>query len=147
MVKYYTRACNFYYGRQARLLIKKKEAFPLCGSNFTAFDKIELFIRTRYGIKSKIININKINQLKEREQKAIKESLKKITSKRKNFVKNINFSQTNIMGILNLTPDSFSDGGKFNTKSKSFKQIKNKRLHKIKFTWIRRLELPPLKTI
>ena len=27
------------------------------------------------------------------------------------------------MGILNLTPDSFSDGGKYNTKSKSFKHI------------------------
>ena len=27
------------------------------------------------------------------------------------------------MGILNLTPDSFSDGGKFNKKAKSFKHI------------------------
>ena len=27
------------------------------------------------------------------------------------------------MGILNLTPDSFSDGGKFNKKNKSFKHI------------------------
>ena len=27
------------------------------------------------------------------------------------------------MGILNLTPDSFSDGGKFNKRDKSFKQI------------------------
>ena len=29
------------------------------------------------------------------------------------------------MGILNLTPDSFSDGGKFNKKIKSFKHIEN----------------------
>ena len=29
------------------------------------------------------------------------------------------------MGILNLTPDSFSDGGKFNKKNKSFKHISN----------------------
>ena len=28
------------------------------------------------------------------------------------------------MGILNLTPDSFSDGGKYNKKNKSFEQIK-----------------------
>ena len=27
------------------------------------------------------------------------------------------------MGILNLTPDSFSDGGKFNKGKKSFKHI------------------------
>ena len=29
------------------------------------------------------------------------------------------------MGILNMTPDSFSDGGKFNKKNKSFKHIFN----------------------
>ena len=29
------------------------------------------------------------------------------------------------MGVLNLTPDSFSDGGKFNKKNKSFKHISN----------------------
>ena len=36
--------------------------------------------------------------------------------KKKNFIKNVNFSKPSIMGILNLTPDSFSDGGKFNKK-------------------------------
>ena len=29
------------------------------------------------------------------------------------------------MGILNLTPDSFSDGGKFNKNAKSFQHINN----------------------
>ena len=29
------------------------------------------------------------------------------------------------MGILNLTPDSFSDGGVFNKKTKSFKHIQH----------------------
>ena len=29
------------------------------------------------------------------------------------------------MGILNLTPDSFSDGGKFNSKQKAINQILN----------------------
>ena len=29
------------------------------------------------------------------------------------------------MGILNLTPDSFSDGGKFNKKSKGINHVKN----------------------
>ena len=29
------------------------------------------------------------------------------------------------MGILNLTPDSFSDGGKFNNKIQSIKHISN----------------------
>lgn len=32
--------------------------------------------------------------------------------------------RTYIMGILNITPDSFSDGGKFNSKESALKQIK-----------------------
>jgi dihydropteroate synthase len=45
--------------------------------------------------------------------------LEKIRSKKKNFA-NLNFSQIpNIMGVLNITPDSFSDGGKFNNKNKA----------------------------
>ena len=40
--------------------------------------------------------------------------MKKITQKKKNFA-NLNFQKLpNIMGVLNLTPDSFSDGGKYN---------------------------------
>ena len=29
------------------------------------------------------------------------------------------------MGVINMTPDSFSDGGKYNTKKKSNQRIKN----------------------
>ena len=49
-------------------------------------------------------------------QKQITLDLRNIKSKKKNFA-NLNFQKIpNIMGVLNLTPDSFSDGGKFNTK-------------------------------
>ena len=48
----------------------------------------------------------------------IKIDLKKIRTKKKSF-SNLNFKKIpNIMGVLNLTPDSFSDGGKFNSKTK-----------------------------
>ena len=50
-------------------------------------------------------------------KKKINLDIKKITSRSRNFLKNINFSRPTIMGILNLTPDSFSDGGKFNRKA------------------------------
>ena len=43
-------------------------------------------------------------------------------------LKNINFLQPEIMGILNLTPDSFSDGGKFN----NYKKAKNHIIDMIK---------------
>ena len=47
--------------------------------------------------------------------------LKKLDLK-KNF-SNFNFQNIpNILGVLNLTPDSFSDGGKFNTKKKGIER-------------------------
>ncbi len=123
MKKYYTRACNFYYGINAKSLIKSKKAFPLCGNKNIAFDKIEIFTRNKEKISSRVISIKYINKLNRPLKKKINQDITKIISKRKNFFKNINFLEPSIMGILNLTPDSFSDGGKFNKKNKSFKQI------------------------
>ena len=59
MTKYYTRACNFYYGTNAKLLIKKRLALPLCGNRNIAFDKVEIFKRKKNKVLSKIISIKK----------------------------------------------------------------------------------------
>tara|TARA_B100001027_G_scaffold209792_1_gene176268 strand:- start:122 stop:1186 length:1065 start_codon:yes stop_codon:yes gene_type:complete len=123
MIKYYTRACNFFYGSQAKKIIKNRTGLPLCGNNKIAFTSLEIFSRKKKFIKSKYINVKDIKSLKKKEKEKIKLDIKKITSKRKNFLKYINFSKPTVMGILNLTPDSFSDGGKFNSKVKSFKHI------------------------
>ena len=123
MIKYYTRACNFYYGKEATFLIKTKKALPLCGNKNIAFNKLEIISRNKKKVKSKTINIKDVKFLRRIQILKIKKDLKKITSKRKNFLKNINFSRPTIMGILNLTPDSFSDGGVYNKKAKSFKHI------------------------
>ena len=123
MRNYYTRACNFYHGRAARRLIKLNKAFPLNGKKNIAFDQLEIFSRENRKIKTRFINIKEIQTLNKNIKKIVKQDLKKIISKRKNFLKNVNFSHTTIMGILNLTPDSFSDGGKFNNNNKALKQI------------------------
>ena len=123
MRKYYTRACNFYHGRTAEKLIRSKKALSLNGKKHLAFDNIEIFIRDKNKVKSKLIHFRDINKLSKSAKKIINKDLKKITSKRKNFLKHIDFSKTSIMGVLNLTPDSFSDGGKFNKKNKSFKHV------------------------
>ena len=123
MNKYYTRACNFYYGSQAKILIKKKQALPLCGENKIAFDEIEIFTRKKNKIASSFIHIKNIKNFNKKKQKIIRSHLKNITSKRTNFLKNINFKRPSIMGILNMTPDSFSDGGKYNSYGKSLKHI------------------------
>ena len=118
MCKYYTRACNFYYGLVSKNLIKKKLALPLCGDANISFDKIEVFTRNKKKISSKIINIKDIKSLNPNLKSKVLKDIKKISTKRKYF------NHPTLMGILNMTPDSFSDGGKFNKKNKAFKQIK-----------------------
>ena len=125
MRKYYTRACNFYHGRAARSLIKSNKAFPLNGKKDIAFDKIEIFVRHGNKVKNNLINIKDIKNLKKNIKRVVYSDLKKIISKRKNFLKNVDFSEYSVMGILNMTPDSFSDGGKYNKKNKSFKHVYN----------------------
>ena len=124
MRKYYTRPCNFYYGNYGRRLVSKKKAFILAGNPNIAFDKIEIFERkNKKNVKSNIFSIKSIENLPKKIKFTVKKDLKKITAKRKNFLVNLNFSESSIMGVLNLTPDSFSDGGKFNNRVKAFKHI------------------------
>ena len=81
MKKYYTRACNFFYGLNSKKLIKKKLTLPLCGDNNISFNQIEIFIRDKKKIKSKIININNIGKLPLFIKKKITQDIKQITSK------------------------------------------------------------------
>ena len=119
MIKYYTRACNFYYGRLSKKFIKKKLSLPLCGDKEISFDKIEIFSKNKKKVTSKIINIKKINFLPREIKKKVFNDIKKITSRRKLFNKKKHI----LMGVLNMTPDSFSDGGQFNSEHKAFKRI------------------------
>ncbi len=109
MPRYYTRVCNFYYGANSKSLVKKNRSLPLNGNKEISFDQIEII--SRKSIKR--VSINKINILPNLIKKKVKSDLKTIT-KKKTF-KNLNFKEIpKIMGVLNITPDSFSDGGKFN---------------------------------
>ena len=38
MRKYYTRACNFYYGKESRLLVNSDKAIPLNSNKNILFD-------------------------------------------------------------------------------------------------------------
>jgi dihydropteroate synthase len=63
MIKYYTRACNFYYGSFSKKLVKTKQALPLCGNKEISFDNVEIFSKNKNKITSKIIDIKKIDFL------------------------------------------------------------------------------------
>ncbi len=117
MNRYYTRVCNFYYGKESKLLVNKKKTLPLNGNNQISFDRIEIISKNF----KKIIPIKKINKLPKYLKKKVSEEIKLISSKKKNFSKLKLNKLPNIMGVINLTPDSFSDGGKFNKKNLGYK--------------------------
>ena len=118
MIRYYTRACNFYYGLKSKNLVKKKKALPLNGNSEISFDKIEIISRKS----SKTINLNEIHKLPTSLKKKIKKDIKKISLKKN--IKNLRFGSTpKVMGVLNVTPDSFSDGGKYNRTSSAKKHL------------------------
>ena len=119
MQKYYTRACNFYFGKISKEKIKKKLSLPIGENASISFDSIEIISRNS----TKIINIKKINQLKPEIKKKVLIDIKNICKNKK--IPNLRFQDFPIlMGVLNVTPNSFSDGGKFNRTKLAKKQIK-----------------------
>ena len=121
MKKYYTRACNFVYGKLSVKLVNQKKNLPLNGNKEISFSQIEIISKNS----KRLINIKGIKNLSKSLREKIDKDLKNII-KRKNNFSNLNFKKIpNIMGVLNLTPDSFSDGGKFNKKKAGVKHAMN----------------------
>ena len=121
MKKYYTRVCNFAYGKSSIKLVNKKTNIALNGNKELSFGQIEIITRDS----KKIIGLKDIKRLPKSLREKISKDLKIIIKKKKNFSQ-LNFKKIpNIMGVLNLTPDSFSDGGKFNKKKNSLNHAAN----------------------
>ncbi len=118
MQKYYTRACNFYYDNISKEKVKKKTSIPIGDNKSLSFDTVEIITRT----KKKKINIKNINNLPPRIKKKVLIDINNI-SKIKKIPKLKLDNLPILMGIVNITPDSFSDGGKFNNKFSAIKQI------------------------
>jgi dihydropteroate synthase len=121
MKKHYTRVCNFYYGHSSIKLVNQKKNLPLNGNKEISFNKVEIITR----LSKKKIHIKDIKKLPKSLKNKINKDLQIITKKNKNFSQ-LDFKKIpNIMGVLNLTPDSFSDGGKFNKKKNSINHAAN----------------------
>ena len=118
MQKYYTRACNFYYNKTSREKVKKNVSLPVSGNKSLSFDTIEIISRTN----KKKINIRSIKSLPLKIKKKVLIDIDNISKAKK--IPKLKFNNLPIlMGVLNITPDSFSDGGKFNNKISARKQI------------------------
>ena len=79
MQKYYTRACNFYFGKTSKDKIKRKLSFTLGGNNSISFDSIEIISRDS----KKRISIKNINKLPLKIKKRVLFDLKNICKKKK----------------------------------------------------------------
>ena len=86
MQRYYTRACNFYFGSQSKNLVNKKKSIPLHQIKEISFDHVEIITRKS----KKIISINRIKHLPKNLKRKINADIKKIKSKKSNF-SNFNF--------------------------------------------------------
>ena len=108
MGKYYTRACNFYFGSVSIEKVKKKLSLPVHGNKLISFDTVEVFSRKNV----KRYNIKEIKKLNKNVKNKILIDIRQISKKK--YFKGLKFSNLPIlMGVLNLTPNSFSDGGKY----------------------------------
>ncbi len=81
MVKYYTRACNFYFGSTSKENIKKKISLPLHGNNLISFDSIEIITRNS----TRKLKVKNINRLKSKIKKKVLFDIKQISKKKKNY--------------------------------------------------------------
>ncbi len=81
MSRYYTKVCNFYYGKESKSLVKKKKSIPLHQIEEISFDQIEIITRKS----KKKISIHQIKNLSKDLKNKVSIDLKKIKSKKKKF--------------------------------------------------------------
>jgi dihydropteroate synthase len=97
-VKTYLRPIGFVYGRDARELIAAGQAGRLAGMGHIGFTQFEII--TRDGL-----NHDSFKAWSDHPTSLA------ITAPRQHFA-GLDLAQCRVMGIVNVTPDSFSDGGK-----------------------------------
>jgi len=122
MQKIYVRPISMSYGSDARKLIKSKQALPVCSNKNLAFGKIEIILRGKNNV-IKTLNVNELKKLPAKIKKEVLKKIKNITKRRKK-ISGLNLDTFKIFGVLNVTPDSFSDGGKFNKIKKAISHSK-----------------------
>ena len=81
MKKYYTRVCNFYYGKLSTKLVDNKKNLPLNGNKEISFDQVEIISRNS----KKIISLREINKLPISIKKKLIMILKSLLKRKKTF--------------------------------------------------------------
>ncbi|MBU3733486.1 MAG: dihydropteroate synthase [Candidatus Fonsibacter sp.] len=122
MKSIYIRPTNIVFGQKANYFIEAGTAKSLCGLEDVGFLSVEILKRKSDGNTVEEYSVLELERLDFKDK--IQSDLNKITSKRNNIF-NLNFKNPILMGVLNVTPDSFSDGGKYNTTFRALDHVKN----------------------
>ncbi len=122
MKSIYIRPTNIVFGQKANYFIQAGTAKSLCGLEDVGFLSVEILNRQTDGNTVEEYSVLELEGLDFRNE--VESDLNKITSKRNNIY-NLNFKNPILMGVLNVTPDSFSDGGKYNTTFRALDHVKS----------------------
>jgi dihydropteroate synthase len=122
MKSIYIRPTNIVFGQKANYFIQAGTAKSLCGLEDVGFLSVEILKRKSDGNTVEEYSVLELERLDFKDE--IQSDLNKITSKRNNIF-NLNYKNPILMGVLNVTPDSFSDGGKYNTTFRALDHVKN----------------------
>lgn len=122
MKSIYIRPTNIVFGQKANYFIQAGTAKSLCGLEDVGFLSVEILKRKSDGNTVEEYSVLELERLDFKDK--IQSDLNKITSKRNNIF-NLNFKNPILMGVLNVTPDSSSDGGKYNTTFRALDHVKN----------------------
>lgn len=107
---------GFIYGDEAKLAMVQQQALPIAGGN-VAFSLVKIISR----LDDEIIFMSTAELLASDDAEIIAQ-VKAIAALRPGIC-GLDMSRPHIMGILNLTPDSFSDGGRHDDVAKLERQI------------------------
>ncbi|HEY5732193.1 MAG TPA: dihydropteroate synthase, partial [Methyloceanibacter sp.] len=109
-VKLYLRPIGFLYGDMAAKTVAEGVALPLTGGAI-AFTAAELIEGTPCAAKRRLVTAQDLARSRDADLDLV---LKRVTAPRPPFA-GFAFTRPLIMGIVNVTPDSFSDGGLYDT--------------------------------
>ena len=122
MKSIYVRPTNIVFGPKAKFFLDQKKVRSLCGLENAAFLSVEILTRQSENNSVEEYNVEELEKINLRDK--IDLDLNKISFKRNNIF-NLDHTNPILMGVLNLTPDSFSDGGKYNNAIRAIDHVKN----------------------
>ncbi len=101
-MKTYHRPIGLVFGPDVPRMMSEGDALPLAGMAHIGFTHVEVTTRLGDRVEREYLRLSGVDD---------SEALARLSAPRP-FVGPLDISSTRIMGVVNVTPDSFSDGGK-----------------------------------